>query len=340
MLSLSECNLFWSSFNIVNFVRRCMPLGKYSSKFWDKCKSVRFSRPLISSGISSSLFSETSRHTKLRRFPISAGNLWSWLWSNQSSWRDGKLPRWGGNSSISLSPKSKRSSFVSLLMDSGRCFRRFSRNSSDSSCDKLREEEKKGRKMWLKSEHHTKASNIHFQSIWTQLSLSHNGRRMKTWRTQLLRTLSTRKHSRNPRRRENFSTTTFPRTQLRLPTLPCKAFRLWLSISFEFRLLSLKWPRVIQHFRFIWCQRDNVRRRSYPFSYTTTVVAEEGLVSRKSDRRKCAWKTRIHFYSSWFPPGESSNLKEALKLKHQISSLETWASHFSISSTGVASLEL
>lgn len=159
MLSLRACSLFWSSFSIVSFVKHCMPLGKYSSKFWDKCKSVKFSRPLISSGISSSLFSETSRHTRLRRFPISPGSRWSWLWSNQSSWRDGKSPRWGGNSSISLSPKSRRSSFVSLLMDSGKCLRRFSRNSSDSSCDKL-QMRKKGKNVIKLSMIHQGKQNI------------------------------------------------------------------------------------------------------------------------------------------------------------------------------------
>lgn len=137
MLSLSACKRFWSSLSIVNFVNLWIPFGRYSNRFCDKCRSVRFSSPLISSGISSSRFSDTSRHTRFRKFPISAGNLCSWLWSSQSSWSDGRLPRCGGSSSISLSPKSNRSSFVSLLIDSGRCFRRFSRSSSDSSCIKL-----------------------------------------------------------------------------------------------------------------------------------------------------------------------------------------------------------
>lgn len=138
MLSLSACKRFWSSFNIVSLVNLWIPLGRYSSKFCDKCKSVRFSSPLIASGISSSLFSETSRQTRLRKFPIWFGNLVSWLWSSQSSWRDGKSPMCGGSSSISLSPKSKRSNFVNLLIDSGRCFSRFSRSSNDSNCIKLK----------------------------------------------------------------------------------------------------------------------------------------------------------------------------------------------------------
>lgn len=147
MLSLSACKRFWSNFRIVSFVSFWIPFGKYSSRFCDKWRSVRLSSPPISSGISSSRFSDTSRQTKFRRFPMAAGSRCSWLWSNQSSWSDGKLPRCGGSSSISLSPKSKRSSFVSLLMDSGRCFSRFSRSSSDSNDTKLRE----GRRNRLKS---------------------------------------------------------------------------------------------------------------------------------------------------------------------------------------------
>lgn len=137
MLSLSACKRFWSSFNIVSLVNLWIPLGRYSSKFCDRWRSVRFSSPLIASGISSSLFSDTSRQTRLRKFPIWLGNRWSWLWSSQSSWSDGKSPMCGGSSSISLSPKSNRSNFVNLLIDSGRCFSRFSRNSSDSNCIKL-----------------------------------------------------------------------------------------------------------------------------------------------------------------------------------------------------------
>lgn len=137
MLSFSACSRFWSSLSIVSLVNLWIPFGKYSRRFCDKCRSVKFSSPLISSGISSSRFSDTSRHTRFRRFPISAGSRCSWLWSSQSSWSDGKLPRWGGSSSISLSPKSNLSSFVSLLIDSGRCLRRFSRSSSDSNCVKL-----------------------------------------------------------------------------------------------------------------------------------------------------------------------------------------------------------
>lgn len=137
MLSLTACRRFWSSLSMVNFVNLWIPFGKYSRRFCDRWRSVRFSSPLISSGISSNRFSETSRQTRFLRFPISTGNLWSWLWSSQSSWSDGKLPRCGGSSSISLSPKSNRSSFVSLLMDSGRCFNKFSRNSSDSNWIKL-----------------------------------------------------------------------------------------------------------------------------------------------------------------------------------------------------------
>lgn len=142
MLSLSACSRFWSSLRIVNFVSFSIPFGKNSSKFCDKWRSVRFSKPLTSSGISSSRFSDTSRQTRFLRLPISAGSRCSWLWSSHSSCSEGKLPRWGGSSSISLSPKSNRSSFVSLLIDSGRCLRRFSRNSSDSNCIKLWREKK------------------------------------------------------------------------------------------------------------------------------------------------------------------------------------------------------
>lgn len=137
MHSLSTCKRFWSNFNIVSFVNFSTPLGINSNRFCDKCKSVKFSKPPISSGISSRRFSDTSKHTKFDKLPISGGKRCNWLWSNHSSWRDGRLPKCGGNSSISLSPKSKRSSFVNWLIDSGRFFNKFSRNSSDSNCDKL-----------------------------------------------------------------------------------------------------------------------------------------------------------------------------------------------------------
>lgn len=137
MFSFRTCSRFWSSLRMVNFDKAETPLGRNSRRFCDKWRSVRFSSPQISSGISSRRFSDTSKQTRLRRFPISGGSLCSWLWSSHNSCRLGRSPRCGGSSSISLSPKSRRSNFDSLLIDAGRCLRRFSRSSSDSSCIKL-----------------------------------------------------------------------------------------------------------------------------------------------------------------------------------------------------------
>lgn len=154
-----------------------MPCGNVSSKFCDKCKSVKFSRPPISSGSSSNLkkkrritliwevlnhfsghfindkssylykdlpahntylFSDTSRHIKLPSIPISGGNRCNWLWSSHSSCSAGSCPKCGGRTSISLSPKSRRSNLVSRAIDTGKLRSKFSRNSNDSSCVKLK----------------------------------------------------------------------------------------------------------------------------------------------------------------------------------------------------------
>lgn len=48
-----------------------MPSGIVSNKFWEMTKSVNEVKPLISSGSLSSLFSETSKHSRFFRFPIS-----------------------------------------------------------------------------------------------------------------------------------------------------------------------------------------------------------------------------------------------------------------------------
>lgn len=102
---------------------------------------------LLSLSLSHLLF-DTSKQVNFANRPISGGKRCNLLLSNHNSCNDGKKPMHIGNTSISLSPKSKRSNFRKLIIDSGKLFSKFSRNSSDSNNVKLKiyrekEEEKK-----------------------------------------------------------------------------------------------------------------------------------------------------------------------------------------------------